>query len=175
MDVNTRIEGDKIYLIPIQLGDAEDYVRWRNSDFVMSHFFVKEPFTVEGQLNWIKNKVLTGEVVQFIVCDKADNVKIGSTYLINIDKDNKKCEFGLLIGEPEYAGGGRGSEMAKLTSDYALQYMDMYKVYCRIMADNYPSMRACENGGFFKEGLFKADKWVEGKPKDVWYLGKIKG
>ena len=173
MDANLKIEGEKIFLTPMQIEDAEDFVRWRNSDYVMQRFFIKEPFTVEGQIKWITNKVLTGEVVQFVAWDKADNVKIGSTYLINIDKTNKKCEYGMLIGEEKYAGGGRGTEMARLTSDYALQHMDMHKVYCRIMADNPASVRACEKGGFEKEGLFKADEWIDGQPKDVYFLGKF--
>ena len=172
MDASLKIEGEKIFLTPMQIEDAEDFVRWRNSDFVMQRFFIKEPFTVEGQIKWITNKVLTGEVVQFVAWDKADNVKIGSTYLINIDKANKKCEYGMLIGEEKYAGGGRGTEMARLTSDYALQHMDMHKVYCRIMADNPASVRACEKGGFELEGTLKASYWIGNKPIDVCILGK---
>lgn len=171
---NLRIEGEKIYLTPMTLDDAEIFVKWRNSEFVMSRFLIREPFTVEGQKAWITNKVMTGDVVQFVAWDKADNVRIGSTYLINIDKENKKCEYGMLIGEEQYAGGGRGTEMARLTSDYALEHMDMYKVYCQIMANNPASVRACEKGGFEKEGLLRADHWIDGKPEDVYRLGKFK-
>ncbi len=174
MEKNLRLEGDKVYLTPMNLDDAEDFVRWRNSDFVMSRFLVREPFTVEGQINWIKNKVMTGEVVQFVAWDKDDNVKIGTTYLIGIDKENKKCEFGFLIGEEAYAGGGRGTEMARLTSDYALEHMDIHKVFARVMASNPASIRACEKGGFEEEGLFKDDIWIDGKPEDIVFLGKLK-
>ncbi len=174
MEKNLRLEGDKVYLTPMNLDDAEDFVRWRNSDFVMSRFLIREPFTVEGQINWIKNKVMTGEVVQFVAWDKDDNVKIGTTYLIGIDKENKKCEFGFLIGEEAYAGGGRGTEMACLTSDYALEHMDIHKVFARVMASNPASIRACEKGGFEKEGLFKDDIWIDGKPEDIVFLGKLK-
>ncbi|SEQ36963.1 GNAT family N-acetyltransferase [Butyrivibrio sp. TB] len=174
MDEKIKIEGEKIFLTPMTLDDAEIFVKWRNSDYVMSRFFIKEPFTVEGQRNWIKNKVMTDEVTQFVVWDKADNVRIGSTYLINFDRNNKKCEYGMLIGEEQYAGGGRGSEMARLTSDFGLQQLGFNKVYCRIMADNIASVKACEKGGFSIEGLFKEDIWVENKPFDEYFLAKFK-
>ena len=94
--------------------------------------------------------------------------------MIGIDKENKKCEFGFLIGEEAYAGGGRGTEMACLTSDYALEHMDIHKVFARVMASNPASIRACEKGGFEKEGLFKDDIWIDGKPEDIVFLGKLK-
>lgn len=174
MDANFRIEGEKIVLTPMTLDDAELYVNWRNSEFVMNQFIIKKPFTVEGQRAWITNKVLTDEVVQFVIWDKKDNVKIGSSYLINFDKENKRCEYGMLIGEQEYVGGGRGSEAAKLTSDYALTALPMYKVYCKILADNKASLRACEKAGFEIEGTFRGHLWIQDKPNDVCFLGKIK-
>ncbi len=168
-----KIEGNKIYLTPMTLDDAEIFVKWRNSQFVQSRFLYRKPFTVEGQKAWIRDKVMTGEVAQFVVWDKADNVQIGSTYLVNIDKESKKCEYGVLIGEEAYAGGGRGTEAIGLVTQYAFDKLDMHKVYGRILADNPASLKACEKNGFVKEGTFVADIWIDGQPKDVCFFAKF--
>ncbi len=172
MDANYRIDGEKVFLTPMTLDDAEIFVKWRNSEFVMSRFLIREPFTVEGQRAWITNKVMTGDVVQFVIWDKKDNIKIGSIYLINIDKQLKECEYGILIGEPSYTGGGRGTEAIDYIVQYAFEELGMKKIYCRILADNMASINSSKNNGFVEERIDKGSIVVDGLPKDVVFLAK---
>ncbi len=167
MDANFRIDGEKIFLTPMTLDDAELFVKWRNSDFIRQYFLVRDEFTVEGEREWIKNKVMTDEVVQFIIWDKADIKKIGSTYLINIDHENHKCEYGILIGEPEYVSGGRGFEANSLIIKYAFEELNMFKVYAQIISTNVRSYKAAMKMGLNMEGIFVADRWIDGKPVDM--------
>lgn len=167
MDANLKIEGEKVFLTPMQMEDAEIFVEWRNSEFVRKWFLIQEDFTVENQRKWIETKVLTDEVAQFIIWDKADNKKIGSAYLINIDQENHKCEYGILLGYPEYAGGGRGYEASSLLLKYAFEELNLYKVYAQIMSTNIASYKSALKMGLFMEGIEVADKWINGKPVDM--------
>ena len=143
-----RIEGERVFLTPISYDDCEDFIRWRNSDLIKSRFIYRKDLTVEDQRNWIKTKVETGQVAQFIIWDKEDNKKIGSVYLQKIDKEKKNCEFGILIGEPDYLNGGRGSEAARLINAYGFEQLGMKEIYLRVLASNDRAIHAYEKAGF---------------------------
>ena len=81
-------------------------VKWRNNPNVQKNFIFQETFTEEMHNGWLKNKVETGEVAQYIIYTKEDNVPIGSVYLRDIDKNNEKAEFGIFIGEDIARGKG---------------------------------------------------------------------
>lgn len=168
-----KLEGNLIFLTPITYDDCEDFVRWRNSDIVKSRFIYRGELTVADQRNWIKNKVETGQVVQFIIWDKKDNKKIGCVYFQDIDEVNKKCEYGILIGEEDYLGGGRGTETAKIALEYAFNEMHMHKVFLRVLADNVRAYKSYEHAGFVLEGTARDDVWIDGKPVDVVFMSAI--
>ena len=63
---------------------------------------------------------MTGEVAQFVITDTETNTDVGSVYFRDIDRQNKKCEYGIFIGEESCRGKGIGSAAAKLALDYAL-------------------------------------------------------
>ena len=64
-----RIEGERIYLRPITIEDTECVIRWRNDKKVVENFIYRKNISKEEHLNWFHNKVQTGDVIQFIICD----------------------------------------------------------------------------------------------------------
>ena len=168
------IEGNSIYLKHITYQDTPDIVRWRNSDFVRSRFIYREEFDEETHNNWMKTMVDTGKVVQFIIYEKTTDRKIGSVYLRDIDNDNKKCEFGIFIGEEDMLGKGYGKEAARLITNYAFNDLNLYKVYLRVLADNKRAYNSYCSSGFVEEGIAKNDVWINGKPRDVIFMAVYK-
>ena len=59
--------GTKIKLRPITFYDTENILRWRNSSFVKQNFIFRDDLTAEMHISWLKNKVDTGQVVQYII------------------------------------------------------------------------------------------------------------
>lgn len=164
-------ESENIILHPICLRDAEDIVRWRNQEFVKQRFIYQKDFTTESQRQWIKTKVDSGEVVQFIIEYKKDYKRIGSVYLRDIDYSNNKAEYGIFLGEKDYLGKGIGCETAKLVLEYAFHTLKLNKVFLRVLADNIRAIKSYEKAGFKTEGYFKQDAMVQGEYKDVIFMG----
>ena len=108
------IQGEHIYLRPIEDGDTDRIVAWRNQERVRNNFIYQKPFTREGHQNWMRTKVAAGEVVQFIICEKDTGRPVGSVYFRDIDRENQKAEYGIFIGEADAAGKGIGTETARL-------------------------------------------------------------
>ena len=101
-----RMDLGPVYLRPITLEDTDRIIRWRNSDRVRKNFIDQRPFTRQGHLNWLETRVATGEVVQFILCETKEDRPVGSVYIRDIDRKNRKGEYGIFIGEADAAGKG---------------------------------------------------------------------
>ena len=165
----TILKGKKVTLKPITYDDCEDFICWRNSAFIKKHFIYRKDITLEEQKDWIKNKVETGLVVQFIIWDNRDNKKIGCVYLQNIDTNKKEAEFGILIGEEEYVGGGRGTESATLINKYAFEQLGIERIYLRVLKNNERAQKSYTKAGFSLED-YKETIDINGEKTEVVFM-----
>ena len=162
-----------IYLRPMTYEDTDLIVAWRNSDIVRRNFIYQALFTRESHENWIKNKVETGQVVQMIICDAADDRPLGSVYIRDIDNQHHKAEYGIFIGEADARGRGVGTAAAKLMLRYCFREAGLHRVYLRVFADNEQAIRSYEKAGFVREGLLQDDVCVEGQYRDIVWMAAL--
>ncbi len=168
-----RIEGEKIYLRPMTKEDTDRIVRWRNHPRVRNHFIYQKPFTREGHLNWIETKVNTGEVIQFIICEKETDRPVGSVYFRDINKEHRKAEYGIFIGEDDAVGKGIGTEACRLACEYGFGVEKWHKIRLRLLSDNMAAFRSYEKTGFEKEAYLKEEVCIDGVYRDVILMGLI--
>ena len=159
---------------PMTEADTANIVRWRNTPSVYEHFIYRTPLTEEAHLNWLHNRVETGDVAQFIIVDTESGEDVGSVYLRDIDNDNKKCEYGIFIGEDSCRGKGIGSAAARLALRYAFEELKMNRVFLRVFADNKQAVRSDEKAGFKYEGTFRDDVMIDGVPYDMVFMAILK-
>lgn len=162
-----------IYLRPMDRGDTDLIVAWRNSDGVRKNFIYQEPFTREGHENWIRTMVETGRVVQMIICDCAGDKPLGSVYIRDIDRRHNKAEYGIFIGVESARGRGIGTAAAKLMLRYCFEEEGLHRVYLRAFSDNAQAIRSYEKAGFVREGLLKEDVCIEGSYRDIVWMGCV--
>lgn len=162
----TILYGEGIYLRPITPEDTDLIVTWRNRDFVRKNFIYQKSFTREGHLHWLETMINTGKVEQFILCTKEDK-PIGSVYLRDIDKEHRKAEYGIFIGEEDALGCGYGTRAAKTMINYAFQELSLHKLMLRVLADNERARKSYENAGFVQEAYLKDDVMLPDGFKDV--------
>lgn len=170
---NKVLKGDKVTLTPMDYCDCEDFIRWRNSDFIKSHFIYRKDIILEEQEAWIREKVKSGDVIQYIIWDNRDDKKIGCVYLQNIDKKQEKAEFGILIGEEEYIGEGRGTESAKLLIDYAFENLGLEQIYLRVLKDNARAKHSYAKAGF-EVNDYEEKIVIDGVETDVVFMSIAK-
>lgn len=165
--VNGRIEGSMVYLRPITREDTDHIVRWRNSENVRPYFIYQKPFTREGHLRWLETMIDTKKGYQFIVCENETDRPIGCTYVRDLEKEHNKIEYGMFLGEKSEAGKGISAEIVRLTLRFCFEDLGIHKVFCRIFADNMPSIKGCERGGFAREAYLEDEVFVNGKYRDM--------
>lgn len=168
------IEGEKIYLRPITMDDTPMIVKWRNTDSVRNNFIFRETFTEQIHNNWMRTKVATGQVVQYIIVEKDSGRSVGSVYLRDINPEYESAEYGVFIGETDCRGKGLGSEAAKLMSDYGLYTLGLHRISLRLLVGNDGAKRSYEKAGFVEEGIFRDMVKLDGRFRDVLFMARVK-
>lgn len=167
------LEGVAVRLRPITDGDTDLIVKWRNTPSVMQNFIFREPFTPEMHRRWLTNKVATGQVVQYIIEDKADGRAVGSVYYRDIDTHNHSAEYGIFIGEESARGKGLGTETARLFTDFGFAGLQLHRISLRLLAENTPARRSYEKAGFVQEGIFRDMELLDGAYRDIVFMAKL--
>jgi RimJ/RimL family protein N-acetyltransferase len=166
------IEGKRVSLSPMAERDLEAVVQWRNQ--VRDKFIYRELFTVQSQTKWLREVVQKGKAVQYIIHEKTGN-GIGSVFLKDIDKKNKKAEYGIFIGEKGAQGKGYGTEAAKLMIQYGFKELDLHKIILRVFAFNKIAIKSYEKAGFIQEGYLKDEVCIDDNYYDIVLMGIIRG
>lgn len=161
------IDSEEIFLKPIEVEDTDDIIKWRNSDVVRHKFLDQNDFTREGHLKWLSERVMTGQVAQFIICVKPENCPVGSAFLRDIDYKNKKAEFGIFIGEDFARGRGIGTKTAKLIIRHGFETLKLHKIFLRVLADNINAVKSYKKAGFTQEAYLKDEVILDGRYRDI--------
>ena len=171
--MNTKKDG--IYIRPITIDDTDALLSWRNSSGVKQFFIYQEEITKEDHLNWLKHKVETGKVVQFIIVEVETDTPIGTVYIQDIDHVHKKAEYGILICDSAKRGKGYGTLAANLMIKYAFEEMKLHRVYLRVIEGNERAIKSYEKAGFKKEALLHDDVCINGVYKNIILMGIVNG
>lgn len=147
----------KVLLRPISVDDTDNIVRWRNSEQVKKNLFSQANITRESHLEYLKRFVETGRCKQFIIEVTDSHLDIGTVFIKNIDEDNRKAEFGILIGEECARGKGYGTAATNQMLKIAFEKYKMNRVYLHVIEDNIAGIKAYLNAGFAKEGILKEE------------------
>ena len=144
------IQGKHILLRPITYADTPDILRWRNDASVRDHFVFRKPFTKQMHEAWLKEKVLAGQAVQWIICEgAADNPRaVGSVYLRDVDPVKKSAEYGIFIGEVSARGKGYAVEAARLVLAHAFRVLGLETIGLRVYEENERAKNTYLAAGF---------------------------
>ena len=162
-----------IYLRLMTYEDTDRIVVWRNSDAVRRNFIYQALFTRQSHEHWIRTHVETGDVVQMIICDLAEDKPLGSVYIRDIDRHHNKAEYGIFIGEASARGRGVGTAAAKLMLRYCFEEEHLHRVYLRALSDNGQAIRSYEKAGFHREGLLRDDVCIDGVYRDIVWMAAV--
>ena len=163
---------EQVTIRPVTEADTDRIIAWRNAPSVMAHFIYRTPLTRKAHLNWLHNRVETGEVAQFVIYD--GETAVGSVYLRDIDRNNRKCEYGIFIGDEDCRGKGIGTAAAKLALAHAFEELGLNRVYLRVFADNLGAIKSYEKAGFRYEGTFRQDVMIDGVGEDIVFMAILR-
>ena len=92
-----------------------------------------------------------------------DGALIGVFGLDEISATHRYAEVGAGIGEPDYWGGGFGSDAMLLTVEYAFEWLDLRRLWLITSGRNKRAQRQVEKCGFTLEAQLRQDEFYEGR------------
>lgn len=141
--------------------DIPNKVKWINDPRNNGFLHYDLPLEAGKTLAWFqKNKDRTDRYDAVI---EADGVACGLIGLLSIDYKNRKAEYYVSMGEPDYKGKGVSTQASRLLLAYAFEALGLNRVYLYTEVENIPAQRLFEKLGFSKEGRACNDLFTRGK------------
>jgi RimJ/RimL family protein N-acetyltransferase len=164
------LEGWLVDLVPQgKRFDALEH-EWENgesafwSDMGDRQFFSRAVITARQEQRVERRAQQTDSGIHFGIQAK-DGTPIGIFVIAGIRPHHRVAILGVSIGEPDYWGGGYGTDALLLMVDYAFNWLDMRKVWLMTMNYNARVVRQMEKVGFALEGRRREGTLVDG----IWY------
>lgn len=161
----------KIFLRPISENDSSLIVKWRNSEKVKNHCLSKTKVTIESNLQFYRDNILTGKYKQYIVERVEEDTglvsyPIATVYLKDIDYENRRCELCIFTSDDvEWDAEGQ-SIAVKMLLDKAFSEYGMHKVYSCVFYKYPQEVELLKKAGFSAEAILKEEALGENDQYD---------
>ena len=147
-----KIEGERIYLSPMCIEDAEKYTKWMNDFKVTDKINAStNVVTKESEKEWIEKNSRIGNY-QFAIVKQENDELIGNCSLFDIDFINQIGTVGIFIGEEENRNKGYGTEALKLLIDYGFNHLNLNNIMLTVYSFNENAIACYKKVGFKEIG-----------------------
>lgn len=160
-----KLVGDRIYLSPRNVEDAEIFTNWLN-DFNTTDYIGRSGnlVSIEGEKEYLQ-KGVNEEAVFFIVTLDQDKV-IGTVGIEHINHINRRGTLGVFIGDEEYRNNGYGTEAIRLVLEYGFKYLNLNNINLNLIECNERALACYKKCGFKEAGRLRKTVFVNGKYYD---------
>lgn len=163
-----KMLGDKCYLSPISIEDAEKYTEWLN-DYDITQFLT----LASMQIGLASEKEALSRLSKehnYAIVDKATDSLIGNCGLMDIDQLNRCAEIGIFIGDKDYLGKGFGREALSLLIDYAFNVLNLTNIMLSVFSFNERAIKSYKAIGFKMIGARRKALIRDGKEHDIYFM-----
>ena len=103
----------------------------------------------------------------FAIVERESDIHIGNCALHKIDPRKKTCELGIVIGEKEYWDRGYGTDSVKILLDFALNELELSRVWLNVYIYNHRAIKVYKNCGFRLLRVIKRNHLYKGRYWDT--------
>jgi acetyltransferase, GNAT family len=159
MTHNFQNKFEDIVLKPLEQKNIEDLRNLRNKEENRKCFIYQKEITKEEQENWYKKYSEKEEDLMFSAFLKEnEEYPVGFAALYNIDKNNKKCEFGrIIVDKSKVTKKGIGYQITKCLCDIGFQDLGLDMIYLEVFSDNIPALKTYLKVGFIEKNRYQKD------------------
>lgn len=154
--------GFKVKLRLFEMDDAETLCRWMNNPQVTKFLKRNPPMSLAEEREWLEGLPKRPTHKVFGIETLADKRLIGSIGLHDISQHSGTATTGTVIGEPEFWGGGYGTDAKMVLLDYAFNILNLRKIRSRVYDFNERSLAYAAKCGYVQEGRLIQDYWKNG-------------
>ncbi|MYL44250.1 GNAT family N-acetyltransferase [Virgibacillus halodenitrificans] len=167
---------ERVYLRKMEKNDTEQYHTWRmDMDVMNSTSLFLDTYTYKETSDFVEIRMLdSNSSKSYIIMERAQQLPIGVTSLINLDLKNRNAECIIDIGEKNYWGKGYGKEALQLLLTYAFNELNLHRVSLQVFSFNTRAIQLYEKLGFVEEGKCREALYRNGEWHDIIQMGLLK-
>ena len=165
-----KLIGEKVYLSPLNVDDAEKFVEWF-CDFKTSDGTEKSGniVTIESEREWLEKTVRNNDL-HFAIVKLVNDELIGSCGYSIIDYQNRIGTIGILIGDENNRSNGYGTAVLRLLLDYGFNYLNLNNIMLQVKSFNERAINCYKKVGFKEIGRRRQSYFLNGKYYDDVYM-----
>jgi RimJ/RimL family protein N-acetyltransferase len=164
-----KITGERIYLSPMSLDDAEPYVKWLNDPEVAEHLGqYRKLISLPNEKKALEQ--MTNDGHNYAIVLKDGDELLGNISLFEFEPIHRRATLGIFIGEAERRGKGYGAEAIRLILGYGFNILNLHSVMLTVHSDNSQGVACYKKVGFTECGRRRESRIKDGQFFDLIYM-----
>ncbi|MDR0880166.1 MAG: GNAT family N-acetyltransferase [Clostridioides sp.] len=165
-----KLVGERVYLSPQNLEDAELYTKWINDLKVTDWINRSSQLTSkEREITWMGDSDKNNEY-NFTMCRLVDDVPMGCLDLRCINTVSRTATVGIFIGDEENRNSGYGTEALGILVEFGFNYLNLNNIMLEVNLCNERAQKSYEKIGFKEFGRRHQSIFVCGEYYDSVYM-----
>ena len=152
---NELLRGEKVRLIAFTKETLSGYADWLQYDIEMLRLMNDDlvfPITPADEENWFAEVSSSGHDFIFNIYTLDDNRMLGNCNFHSVDMVTRSAEIGIFIGEPDFRGGGYGTDAMLVLLRFGFMELNLHRAWLSVFSFNGRAIKSYENAGFTHEG-----------------------
>jgi RimJ/RimL family protein N-acetyltransferase len=168
------VVGAKVYLRPLEEGDATSCWTWLNDPDVRRTLALRAgPNTEAMSRAWIRSLDFRRDQA-FAIVTRAEDLYVGNCDLREINPVDRNASLGIVIGRKDQWACGLGTDAVRLLCRHAFEGLNLHRVSLSCYANNERGLRLYARVGFAVEGRRREQVFVDGRWVDELVLGLLR-
>lgn len=168
------LEGEKVYLRPIEDGDNELFYFGKNETSVRETLFLFKPYTIKDIAEEVEGWLKNNENILFTICEKDSDKAIGLTGLYRVDYVSRAAVFFIAIYDPDFWSKGYGGEATNLVIKYSFDILNLNRLQLHVSVQNEKGVKAYKRSGFTIEGTLREAMYHNDEYVDFYVMGLLR-
>lgn len=172
------IEGKRVKLRAIELGDAETYHAWINDAETNQWRGLYHPTSKAGADTWIQEQSMPSpDRLSLSIEASTESASVTHVGLIGIRgicSRSRRAELWIYIGDKTLWGSGYGVESVEALCRYAFEEMNLYRIWMECDPEFKAAVKCYETAGFVKEGVLRKAYYRRGEYRDTCIMGLLR-
>lgn len=167
-----KLVGNRLYLSPVSLDDAEKYAKWLNDKTISENLGIDNMvITLENEKEWLKKNQNN---YNFGIILKEGDELIGYLGFSHFDLVHRCATMKMFIGNEEKRGQGYGKEAIKLLLEYGFNSLNLNNIMLKVYSFNTKAIKLYESIGFKRFGIRHKSHYFDSTFYDEIYMEILK-
>lgn len=161
-----KLEGERIYLSPINKDDVNIYTKWMNDSSVTDGICqTTKLFSIDAEKEYLE-KIGVNDY-QFAIVEKSSDTLMGNCSIFSIDSICGHGELGIFIGEESFRSKGYGKEVIRLLLSFCFETLNFASVELSAISFNERAVNCYKSAGFKEVGRKRKAHYASGSYHDI--------